>query len=243
MASLVTFRAILFDIGDTLFRLNPMAEVREELAAVLCRESGLSLEAALVASERALRSHREEALAGWRTGQTQEPALDEVLARHFLPHAPLSRDGASSLAEVFWRADIARFEPGRDCASRVEHFRSAGYRLAAVSNTSTHASRLDGYLESVGLRELFETVVYSSDIGVRKPHPEIYREALRRLSIEPGEAVFVGDRVREDVLGPQAVGITAVLTHEFRQEDRGAATPLGVIQSLSDLESLLPNPG
>ncbi|MEO9255312.1 MAG: HAD hydrolase-like protein, partial [Tepidiformaceae bacterium] len=67
--------------------------------------------------------------------------------------------------------------------------------------------------------------------------------ALRRLSIEPGEAVFVGDRVREDVLGPQAVGITAVLTHEFRQEDPSAATPLGVIQSLSDLESLLPKPG
>lgn len=238
----MTIRAILFDIGDTLFRLNPMAEVREELAAVLSRDCGLSLEVALAASENALRSHREEALEGWRTGQTQEPALDDVLFRHFSRYAALSRDGATSLAEVFWRADLARFEPGPDCATRVERFRSVGYRLAAVSNTSTHAPVLDGYLQSVGLRVLFETVVYSSDVGIRKPHPEIYREALRRLSLESDEAVFVGDRVREDVLGPQAVGLSGVLTHEFRQEDPADAKPLGVIPSLGDLESLLHRP-
>ena len=235
----MTVRGILFDIGDTLFRLNPMAEVREEMAAVLSDTCGLEPDAASVAAENALRSHREEAMAAWRTGRMEEPALDEVLFRHFSPHAGISREAAAALAEVLWRADVARFEPGADCASRVEHFRTAGYRLAAVSNTSTHSSFLGGYLESVGLLPLFETVVYSSDLGVRKPHPEIYREALRRLALEPGEAVFVGDRVREDVVGPQSVGLTAVLTHEYRQEDPGDVKPLAVIQSLTELSSLL----
>ncbi|HMO53962.1 MAG TPA: hypothetical protein PJ994_05615 [Tepidiformaceae bacterium] len=55
----------------------------------------------------------------------------------------------------------------------------------------------------------------------------------------PGDALFVGDRVREDVLGPQALGIGGVLTHEFRQEEVGEATPFGVIRSIPELWDLL----
>jgi putative hydrolase of the HAD superfamily len=238
----MTVRAILFDLGDTLFQLNPMAEVQEDLAEVLVRIAGVSAEAARLACERALLSHREEAMAAWRSGRTEEPPLDQVLARHFSAHLPLDAESASLLAAVFWRADVARFNPGPDCSSRVARFRAQGYRLAAVSNTSTHAAFLDDYLKSVGLLPLFETVVYSSDVGVRKPHPEIYREALHRLALEPHEAVFVGDRVREDVLGPQSVGLAAVLTHEFRQEDPGEARPLAVIGCLGDLSDVLGPP-
>jgi putative hydrolase of the HAD superfamily len=238
----VTVRAILFDIGDTLFRLNPIGEVREELAEVLAEGCGVNRETALEVADKALTSHREQAIAAWRSGRTEEPALDQVLLQHFSPHAEIDRGTAAALAEVLWRADVARFEPAADCASRVERFRNDGFRLAAVSNTSTHASYLDNYLESIGLLPLFETIVYSSELGVRKPHPQIYQEALRRLAIEPSDAIFVGDRVREDVLGPMSVGVSAVLTHEYRQEDQGEAQPLAVINTLSELASVVQRP-
>ena len=235
----MTIRVILFDLGDTLFRLHPLQGVLEGLTETVSDLAGLPQAEAAEVCTRALESHRAEALTAWHSGQTGEPPLGTVLHRHFRPHVPLSPLAAEALAEVFWRADVARFEAAADCASRVAAFRDAGYRLAVVSNTSTRAAVLDAYLESVGLRSLFGAVVYSSDFGLRKPHAGIYREALRRLEALPEHALFVGDRVREDVIGPQAAGIRAVLTHEFRQEDPALSRPVGVLKRLDDLHAVL----
>ena len=60
---------------------------------------------------------------------------------------------------------------------------------------------------------------------MEKPHPAIFEEALRRLGVEAKETVFVGDMVWADVQGAQALGMKAVLTHQYRQEDPGEAKP------------------
>jgi putative hydrolase of the HAD superfamily len=76
---------------------------------------------------------------------------------------------------------------------------------------------------------------------VRKPHPRIYQAALTRLGVPAAGAVFVGDRLKEDVRGPKEVGMRAVLTRQFRQEDpRDAAVPPdAVIASLGELPAVL----
>ena len=73
-------------------------------------------------------------------------------------------------------------------------------------------------LERLGLDAYLDASVFSSEVGVRKPDPRIFREALERLGVEPTETVFVGERRIDDVSGPQAVGMRAVQTREFRQE-------------------------
>ena len=112
-------------------------------------------------------------------------------------------------------------------------------RLAAVSNTATAPEKLDAFLTQVGLLPLFESVVYSVVVGQRKPSPLIYQTALTELGIPPSRALFVGDRVREDIEGPQALGLRAVLTHEFRQEAPGSSCPEAVIERLPELHSVL----
>ncbi len=94
-------------------------------------------------------------------------------------------------------------------------------------------------LAEFGLLDHAETAVFSVEHGVRKPNPEIYRLALRRMNAEPSEVVFVGDRVREDVRGPQSIGMRGVLTHEFRQEEVGDSAPLAVITHLSEILDVL----
>src|SRR5207237_264278 len=71
-------------------------------------------------------------------------------------------------------------------------------------------------LAALGLLSSFDGVTFSSEVGVRKPHPEIFTDALRKVGVDAGRAVFVGDRVREDVQGPQRLGMRAVLTREWR---------------------------
>jgi len=54
-------------------------------------------------------------------------------------------------------------------------------------------------------------LVTSAQIGYRKPHPRIYQATLDRAGFSTADAVFVGDSLRTDVLGPQRAGIRSVL--------------------------------
>jgi putative hydrolase of the HAD superfamily len=88
-------------------------------------------------------------------------------------------------------------------------------------------------------------VTFSSEVGVRKPHREIYADALKKLGADPSRTLFVGDRVREDVQGPQALGMRAVLTREWRQEDDPGVADF-IIHRMGELPAivggLLPGP-
>lgn len=61
------------------------------------------------------------------------------------------------------------------------------------------------------MRQLFDTVVTSFEVGWRKPHPAIYRAALHELRADPAAAVLVGDTYRADHQGPTRAGIRALL--------------------------------
>jgi putative hydrolase of the HAD superfamily len=91
------------------------------------------------------------------------------------------------------------------------------YRLAVLSNFD-HAPTVEATLAHFGIRDHFEVVVVSADTGWRKPHPEIFRETLRRLRLDARQAIFIGDTPDADVLGPHGVGMETIWI------DRGTAT-------------------
>jgi putative hydrolase of the HAD superfamily len=58
--------------------------------------------------------------------------------------------------------------------------------------------------------DLIDGAVYSSEIRWTKPHPEAFRAACRAVGVKPEAAVYVGDRLFEDVYGPHEVGMRAI---------------------------------
>jgi FMN phosphatase YigB (HAD superfamily) len=119
--------------------------------------------------------------------------------------------------------------------------RREGYRLGLVSNITLHGSSVREDLDRLGLLDVFDAIILSSEIGVRKPHPRIYAAALVALDVPADRAIFVGDRLREDIGGPQAAGMRAILTQEFRHDERtdGAPAPDAIIDRLVDLPELV----
>ncbi len=116
----------------------------------------------------------------------------------------------------------------------------AGYRIGLVSNVTLLPSLMRADLDASGLGAHLHATVFSSEVGVRKPDPRIFREALERLGAEPGETVFVGDRLLDDVTGAQAVGMRGILTTQFRQEEAvDGVQPDATIGSLADLRGVL----
>lgn len=90
----------------------------------------------------------------------------------------------------------------------LEGLRSAGYTLAAISNSD---GRIESELGRAGLAEYLDFVIDSGVVGVEKPHPEIFEIALRRSGIAAAQAVYVGDLFAADVGGARLAGLRAIL--------------------------------
>jgi putative hydrolase of the HAD superfamily len=82
-------------------------------------------------------------------------------------------------------------------------------KLGLVSNF-TYAPVVFNSLKQLGISRYFDVVVVSGDCGWRKPHGQIFRDALRLLEVGTQEAVFIGDSPMEDIQGALAVGLRTV---------------------------------
>lgn len=116
---------------------------------------------------------------------------------------------------------------------------AAGYRLGLLSNTAFRVVDHSEELERFGLWSFFEVAVFTSTLRHRKPHPQPFQEVARRMSVDLTRCVYIGDRQREDVLGPQGVGMTAVLVRRPHRKYEQGLTESAEIGSLSDLPQLL----
>jgi putative hydrolase of the HAD superfamily len=96
-------------------------------------------------------------------------------------------------------------------------------------------------LRHAGLDTLIDSAVFSAEVGWRKPSPRLFTAALARLGTSAAHTVFVGDRMREDIIGAARAGMRTVLVARdqpaARLEQQGG--PDAVITSLSELPALL----
>lgn len=112
-----------------------------------------------------------------------------------------------------------------------------GVRRGICSNAPFPPEMMRRQVETNGISELVDAVVFSSEVGKRKPAPELYRAALAAIGTSPEKTIFVGDRVREDYEGPRAMGMRAVILTAHAE----AGPPEGVpaIRSLTEVPALL----
>lgn len=94
-----------------------------------------------------------------------------------------------------------------DVKESLERFKRSGYRLGVVSN---FAPTLKSILRHKGILDYFDPVVVSTEVGLEKPNPAIFRLALERAGLEPREVLYVGDHDKNDIWAPNQIGIRAV---------------------------------
>lgn len=84
---------------------------------------------------------------------------------------------------------LTRLPAYPDVAPALKRLRGAGFRLAALSNSSGKGLRAQ--LDYAGLAPLFDAAFSVEDAGVYKPHPAIYLHATRRMRTAPADAMLV----------------------------------------------------
>ncbi len=128
-----------------------------------------------------------------------------------------------------------RLDP--DALDLLEWLRARGIRRGLCSNAPFPPAMMRRQIESNGIAALLDAVVFSSDLGKRKPSPELYQAALDALGTAAPETLFVGDRLREDYEGPSALGMRAVVYIAHCEEAPPDGVP--VIRSLGEVRNLL----
>jgi putative hydrolase of the HAD superfamily len=211
-------RAVLFDWGDTLmqFAYDPALFEAGQRAGFEAIGHGEQPETDAIAAR--FREQYEPMF--WLPGTLEEieyPGIVRELLGQFGIEVSDEELGR------FLEAEHAAWEPSRVLGSTthalLEALRARGLRIGLVSNAFDPGWLLHRDLEQMGIAQRIDFAVFSSEVGKRKPHPAIFERALEALGVAPDEAIFVGDRLYEDVRGAGELGMTTVQAVWFRADD------------------------
>jgi putative hydrolase of the HAD superfamily len=236
-------KAVLFDMGSTLleFENQPWEElIRQGIEAVY---AGLHAHGAVLPGPQEFyQAFRETYRQTW---QEAERSLLEMEIRVLLQKTvqelalPLSDAQMWHLVRAHYAPVASQVTIYADTIDTLADVRRRGLKIGLVSNTVWPGILHKEDLERFGILEFFDHVLFSADLGVRKPHPQIFLAALEALNIAPDEAVFVGDRVPEDVEGAMRVGMRGVWKERPDRERLPHVIPDAQIIHLRELLTVL----
>lgn len=231
-------RAVFFDVDFTLIYPGPVFQ--GEGYRAFCAKHGIvncdpaAFEAAVASASELL-------------DDSDDCAYDARVFVRYIRHI-IERMGGRGAAvdacahEIYreWAA-CHHFSLYEDVVPALRALHDRGFRLGLISNTHRSLASFQSHFE---LDDLIAGAVSSSEHGYNKPHPSIFRTALRLLAVEPPEAVMVGDNYQHDIEGARAVGMRAVLLCRPGAHGRAGdqANGVPVIASLGELPAILPAP-
>lgn len=260
----VKFRAVIFDLDDTLVwdeRISRQAllETASHGAAAHGLDAGRLAKDAKEAADELWRAHapvdrcdelgivafegmwghfhgEEDYLRHLRewTPQFRREIWERALRQEGVEDAGL----AAQLGEFFAkrRRELQDHLPGAEAV--LHGLRQAGLRLGLLTNGAASLQREK--IEASGLGMNFDAAVVSGEIGTGKPAPEIFHHLLGRLGVAPDEALMVGNSLARDIMGGKRAGLhTCWLALEGEEEPVGLVEPDHTIRSLGELPRLV----
>jgi putative hydrolase of the HAD superfamily len=216
----MAYRAILFDLDDTLYdyRAYWHAKLHHALDEILGQHVQLSREA--LVADAVARGIYADAMPAWLAGYgVEDVALveraQERYRQNWWERLSLHEGTPALLAELRKR-----------------------FRLGLITNGPARTQRPK--IASFGLEALMHAILVSGELGVAKPDPLIFRQALELLRVAPDEALYVGDSLAYDLAGAAAAGLDFVWMNP-RGEPLPAELPRpqAIIARLDELRPLL----
>lgn len=248
-----TIRAILFDLGSTLWSRkdddtwHQLEAATNRRAAALLREhstlprilSHIDDEALGIRLRKAVNEHL-------RTLKRKNPEIEANGPLAIMQALPqLGVKGVDiAFAIAIFEAFRIRIPPSRplfsDTLSTLAALQQRGFLLGVVTNRLYGGEPFQEDLQTLGLLDYFDPchMAISADLGIRKPNPAIFWHALNALNVAPEDAAMVGDSLHTDVLGAQRLGMLAIWKAKPKQlvraKDREIKPDL-IIEHVRDL--------
>lgn len=237
--------AVVFDLGHTLWNYTPSRDGGSPaILRMQARIEQTHAEATTPQSlELALGRASDRWMRDWDTPDKLEQPTSDHLVNEALAELGLNCDDGLllDLTTILFAEDLDMPVVEPDTLATIASLHVRGIAMGCVTNTVLLESGIFEMLRRLGLVRYLDSIVVSSAMSYRKPHASLFQRALDELGVPAREAIFVGDRLIDDVGGAKAVGMRGVLTHQYRQEplDGARVQPDAVIQRLSGLPSAI----
>jgi len=237
-------KAIIFDLGHTL--IDYYHEWRgPEAKAVRQTYDILSRSGAAVGDEEEFFSHLSGLLAEARArklAEMVEVPLSSILSRCF---ARYGWNGGDEVMDRSLRAFYGTLLETRELipgsVEMLEKVRERGLAIGLISDVAwglpSEFPMKD--MRHFGLEAYFDDLIFSTDVGLRKPNPRVFKLALANLDAGPREAMYIGNSLQADIRGALGVGMLAVLKKsKFYQHD-DSIVPDERISDWSELDAVI----
>ncbi len=187
----------------------------------------------------------EEKYKKWGMDSLIECPADQVWPGWMLPEisSEILAPVAEELTLLYFQAKGKR-SVDKNIRDVLITLKQRGYTVGLISNTWSRPL-VHEELKEGGLEGLFETVVLSSEEGIRKPDKRIFLSGLKGFDFKPENAVYVGDQPNRDVPGPRNAGFALSIilkTKKLKPEhmEKPEHKPDIIIDSLTQLLDLFP---
>ena len=148
-----------------------------------------------------------------KTREMIEVPLGETLSICLNRYGCLEEDILNEVMEAFYHVlnDARRLVEG--APEMLSNLKDRGLDIGLVSDVAwgLPSDYPKGDMVYYGLDQYFDDMVFSTDVGLRKPGAKIFKVALNNLSVSASEAIFVGNSLHHDIKGAKGVGMMTVL--------------------------------
>ena len=223
------YHAVFIDVDGTLLWVGLDVEGYVEDLASYSRNGGLSVDKARGPMWESLRRHIKENIE-YRSHQ----GLADFKRRN--AERTAGELGIEAPAEVLTEVADRRisFNPYPESVVVLRRLKALGPKLYVVSNWDILLAEV---LEALGWMQYFDGIVASAQLGVEKPDPRIFEEAIRTSGVPRERVIHVGNDPVADIQGAAAVGIDTVLVD--REGDIEAPEATFVISDLNGLPGIV----
>ncbi|WP_432746741.1 HAD family phosphatase [Streptomyces sp. JH002] len=205
---------LVCDYGGVL--TNPLAETY----AVFARSTGIGLEPIAAAFAGATARYGISPMAALEVADITEAEFTDRMLAGLPPQAAEVLAGRP-FGELWFRGR----RTNEEVLALVREVRASGHRVALLTNNVREWG--PRWRATVPVDELFDVVVDSSEEGVRKPDPEIYRRLLARLRT-PAESCLLLDDTEENTVAAERLGLRTVLFKDPAQAIADVRDALGL---------------
>jgi putative hydrolase of the HAD superfamily len=237
-------KAVIFDLGSTLIEYETVPWSEMNLYCVNSARDYLIKEGYDVPDEKKFHRVYEEVKDRYRKTAvetlvewTVTQAAGDMLKGW---NIKVNGDLLDRFFKAYYKPIGRKIFPYKDTLETLEKVKQRYPVIGMVSNTIFPERAHREELKRFGIEPYLNFAVFSSTFGLRKPHPDIFYKAANLAGYAPSECVFIGDRYLEDVQGPTAVGMHAILKlWNSREYPDNMPEDTRSISSLSELGSHL----
>jgi putative hydrolase of the HAD superfamily len=235
-------KAVLFDLGHTLIDYYCDWKGPEErgIAGIyeIVRESSPRVDREEFTAYLAARLQHARAM---KYGQYIEVPLAELMGECLERYDCLEQDNLDRSLEVFYGMLLEDRCLVHGAIELLSSIKERGLAIGLISDVAwglpSEFPMRD--IKYFGMDAYFDDYVFSTDVGLRKPHPKIFKIALSNLGVDASEAMYVGNSLAQDIRGAKGVGIKAVLKCSSFCPQAEGVVPDHTVKMLCEVKELI----